>query len=146
MDGSINRTFGYVFGGTYVLVGLVGFAVTGGIGFAASQGKNLIFFGVNPLHNLVHIAVGALLLIGAPGRDEAQAHGVFDVDGCDRSGPPLLGVPLAGDGSANSASPRTSLACTSLVLRPRLVTMGQDQSPEVEPIQPYSVDPYGGNS
>jgi hypothetical protein len=67
MDGSINRMFGYVFGATYVLVGLVGFAVTGGVDFAASQGKDLIFFGVNPLHNLVHIAVGALLLIGAAG-------------------------------------------------------------------------------
>lgn len=67
MDGSINRMFGFVFGATYVVVGLVGFAVTGGVDFAASEGKDLIVFGVNPLHNLIHIAVGALLLGGAAG-------------------------------------------------------------------------------
>ncbi|MGH7641844.1 MAG: DUF4383 domain-containing protein [Candidatus Dormibacteria bacterium] len=61
---SPNQLFGYAFGAVYVLVGLVGFAVTPGVGFAATQGKNLIIFGVNPLHNLVHIAVG-ILLFGA---------------------------------------------------------------------------------
>lgn len=59
-----NQLFGYVFGAVYVLVGLVGFAVTPGVGFAATHGKNLIIFGLNPLHNLVHIAVG-ILLFGA---------------------------------------------------------------------------------
>lgn len=67
MDGSLNRTFGTLFGVTYVAVGLIGFAVTGGVDFAGAQGNNLIVFGVNPLHNLVHIAVGALLLVGAAG-------------------------------------------------------------------------------
>lgn len=60
-----NQWFGYVFGAVYVLVGLVGFAVTPGVGFAATHGKDLIIFGVNPLHNLIHVAVGILLLGGA---------------------------------------------------------------------------------
>ncbi|HEY6537577.1 MAG TPA: DUF4383 domain-containing protein [Candidatus Dormibacteraeota bacterium] len=60
-----NQLFGYVFGAVYIVVGLVGFAVTPGVGFAATQGKNLIVFGVNPLHNLVHILVGLLLLAAA---------------------------------------------------------------------------------
>lgn len=67
MQGSMNRMFGTIFGFTYVLVGVAGFAVTGGVDFAASTGKDLIFFAVNPLHNLVHIAVGGLLLLGARG-------------------------------------------------------------------------------
>ena len=62
---SVNRKFGYAFGAVYALVGLVGFAVTGGVGFAASQGHNLIVFGVNPLHNIIHIAVGGLFIGGA---------------------------------------------------------------------------------
>jgi hypothetical protein len=62
---SPNRTFGGLFGAVYVLVGLVGFAVTSGVGFAATQGKSLIIFGLNPLHNLVHIAIGLLFLAGA---------------------------------------------------------------------------------
>jgi len=62
---SLNRKFGYAFGAVYALVGIVGFAVTSGVGFAATQGHNLIIFGVNPLHNIVHILVGVLLLGGA---------------------------------------------------------------------------------
>lgn len=59
---SSNQLFGTVFGAVYLLVGLVGFAVTSGVGFADETGKNLIIFGLNPLHNIVHIGVGALLL------------------------------------------------------------------------------------
>ncbi len=32
---SVAQTIGYLFGATYLLVGLLGFAVTGGVGFAA---------------------------------------------------------------------------------------------------------------
>lgn len=60
-----NQTFGYAFGGVYVLVGLIGFTVTGGVDFAGTQGNELIIFEVNPLHNLVHVAIGALLIGGA---------------------------------------------------------------------------------
>lgn len=66
---SNNRIFGYVFGAVYLLVGLAGFAVTGGLGYAATDGNNLIIFGVNPLHNLVHLGVGTLLLLGAVAGD-----------------------------------------------------------------------------
>lgn len=57
---SINQRFGYVFGAVYLAVGLLGFAVTGGVGFASSEGALLLgIFELNPLHNLVHLAVGA---------------------------------------------------------------------------------------
>jgi hypothetical protein len=62
---SPNRLLGFAFGTVYVLVGLVGFAITSGVGFAADQGKDLIVFEVNPLHNIVHLAVGAVLLLAA---------------------------------------------------------------------------------
>lgn len=39
--------------------------VTPGVSFAATQGNELIIFEVNPLHNLVHLAVGGLLIGGA---------------------------------------------------------------------------------
>lgn len=60
-----NQGFGYTFGAVYVLVGLAGFFVTGGVDFAGPQGDELIIFEVNPLHNLVHIAIGGLLIGGA---------------------------------------------------------------------------------
>lgn len=58
------RLFASVFGAVYIAVGLVGFAVTGVDGFAATEGSELIVFGLNGLHNLVHVAVGGLLLLG----------------------------------------------------------------------------------
>jgi uncharacterized membrane protein YuzA (DUF378 family) len=62
----LTQTVGLLFGATYVLVGLVGFAVTAGTGFAASHGDKLLgIFELNPLHNVVHIAIGAALLWAA---------------------------------------------------------------------------------
>ncbi len=62
MRNSPNRLVATVFGAVYLLVGLVGFAVTSGVGFFATEGANLIIFEVNPLHNIIHLAIGAALL------------------------------------------------------------------------------------
>lgn len=62
MSGSPNRLLATVFGAVYVLVGLLGFAITGFSGFAETEGETLIVFDVNPLHNIVHLAIGGLLL------------------------------------------------------------------------------------
>lgn len=64
MRTSVNRTLATVFGAVYVLVGLLGFAVTGGVDFIATDGGLLLgIFQVNPLHNIAHIAIGAALVI-----------------------------------------------------------------------------------
>jgi Domain of unknown function (DUF4383) len=64
MRTSPNRLVGTIFGAVYVLVGLLGFAVTGGVGFVATQGGLLLgIFEVNPLHNVAHLLIGAALLI-----------------------------------------------------------------------------------
>lgn len=60
-----TKLFGNVFGAVYVAVGLIGFALTGFDGFAATEGPNLILFEINPLHNIVHVLVGVGLLAGA---------------------------------------------------------------------------------
>jgi hypothetical protein len=62
---SANVLVGYVLGAVYLLVGLLGFAVTSGVGFAATDGGSLLGFEVNPLHNVVHLAVGAALVLAA---------------------------------------------------------------------------------
>jgi len=64
MSKSPNRLVATVFGAVYVLVGLVGFAVTSGVGFLATEGGFILgIFEVNPLHNIVHLVIGAALLI-----------------------------------------------------------------------------------
>ena len=49
----------------YTLVGIAGFFVTGFENFAAETDKTLLGFEINPLHNIVHLLVGAVLLLGA---------------------------------------------------------------------------------
>jgi Domain of unknown function (DUF4383) len=68
------QTFALVFGAIYLLIGLVGFAVTGFDNFATGSTDELIIFHLNPLHNLVHIAIGAVW-IGAAS-DHAKAKSV----------------------------------------------------------------------
>ncbi|TFC41802.1 DUF4383 domain-containing protein [Cryobacterium sp. TMT1-21] len=64
MRTSPNRLIATVFGAVYLLVGLLGFAVTGGVSFFATQGGLLLgIFAVNPLHNTAHLLIGAALLI-----------------------------------------------------------------------------------
>ncbi|MBG6238619.1 preprotein translocase subunit Sss1 [Mycetocola sp. CAN_C7] len=64
MRTSPNRLLATVFGAVYLLVGLLGFAVTGGVSFIATEGNLLLgLFAVNPLHNVAHLLIGAALLI-----------------------------------------------------------------------------------
>jgi uncharacterized protein DUF4383 len=77
MTGSPRRSpaqiFSLVFGAAYVLAGLAGFLVTGVTPFAASRaGGTLIVFGLNPLHNVVHIAIGVVWLVGSTSRRGAR--------------------------------------------------------------------------
>jgi len=64
MSSSPNRLLGVVFGAVYVLVGLLGFSVTAGVGFFDTSGGLLLgLFEVNILHNVAHLLIGAALLI-----------------------------------------------------------------------------------
>lgn len=94
---TLNQKFGYVFGAVYVLVGLVGFAITSGLEFFATEGKDLVFFEINPLHNVVHVAVGALLIIGAS-KGLGASRGVNTLVGSVYLATALLGLFLASDG------------------------------------------------
>ncbi|WP_022892649.1 DUF4383 domain-containing protein [Agromyces subbeticus] len=65
MRNSPNRIVAVIFGAVYLLVGLLGFAVTGGVGFVATEGGLVLgLFEVNPLANVVHLLIGAAFLIG----------------------------------------------------------------------------------
>ncbi|HVL82413.1 MAG TPA: DUF4383 domain-containing protein [Actinomycetota bacterium] len=73
MQGTLNQKVGTIFGAVYLLIGLLGFVVTGFDGFASQEGNLLIAFEVNPLHNLVHLAIGAALVGAArAGHDSAR--------------------------------------------------------------------------
>lgn len=62
---SPNRLLATIFGAVYLLVGLLGFAYTGGVEFFDTEGGLLLgIFEVNPFHNIAHLLIGAILLIG----------------------------------------------------------------------------------
>ncbi len=79
---TLAQTFCLVAGATLIVVGLLGFVI-GGSGFDTGSGVNgddLIIFEVNGWHNLVHIASGAFLLLGArDGRTAATVATAFGV-------------------------------------------------------------------
>jgi hypothetical protein len=59
--------FAVAFGFAYLAGGIAGFAVTGFHGFADMDAPRLLgLFMVNPLHNLVHIAIGVAWICAAP--------------------------------------------------------------------------------
>ena len=66
MTKSANRVIGLIFGAIYIVIGLVGFTATTGIGFFATNGGLLIgLFEVNLAHNLLHLLIGVALFIAA---------------------------------------------------------------------------------
>jgi Domain of unknown function (DUF4383) len=62
-------------GAVYTLVGLLGFLVTGFDNFAAETDKTLLGFEINPLHNLVHLAIGLAGLALWRRLDTARTYG-----------------------------------------------------------------------
>ena len=62
-------------GAVYTLVGVLGFLVTGFDEFAAETDKTLLGFELNPLHNLVHLAIGIAGLVMWRRLDTARIYG-----------------------------------------------------------------------
>ena len=60
------QRFAAVFGVVYLLVGVAGFALTGVTDFSAHNHATLLIFAVNPLHNVIHLALGVAWLAAAP--------------------------------------------------------------------------------
>src|SRR5215211_3484050 len=87
------QRFAQVFGAVYLVVGLLGFAFTG------TSDDKLLLFGVNPLHNIVHLAVGALWL--ASSRTEASARTVSILIGAVYLVVGVLGLFINGSSDLN---------------------------------------------
>lgn len=59
----LNTLVGFAFGAVFVLVGLTGFIVSNGHHAIGQDGGKLLgLFQVNVVHNLVHLAVGAVMI------------------------------------------------------------------------------------
>jgi hypothetical protein len=69
------QTLAAVVGTFFLIIGVAGFFVTGFDDFAEHTDETLLGFGVNPLHNLVHILIGLAGLVLGRTLAEARAFG-----------------------------------------------------------------------
>ena len=74
---SLVKRVGPLFGLLYVTIGILGFFVTGFGNFVQNTGDTLIGFHINPMHNLVHLLIGAFLIIMATRASTAVAEGAI---------------------------------------------------------------------
>jgi hypothetical protein len=73
---TLPEILGLAFGAIYLLVGIVGFFITGFDDFAGnSQHEMLLFFMINPMHNIVHIVIGVAGLLLARSLGGARTYG-----------------------------------------------------------------------
>ena len=70
-----SQLLALVIGAVYTLVGVTGFFVTGLDNFASETNKTLAGFEINPLHNLVHLAIGLAGLALWRRLDTARTYG-----------------------------------------------------------------------
>ncbi len=64
-----------ILGAVYVVLGVIGFAVTGFEGFTQDGPDELLGGGLNPFHNIVHLGAGLFLIIMGLQRSAAVAEG-----------------------------------------------------------------------
>lgn len=73
--GSLAQRFALIAGLIYVVVGLLGFFVTGFDHFTEATGEALFGFELTPFHNIVHLGIGALWLLAALALTRPAAEG-----------------------------------------------------------------------
>jgi hypothetical protein len=76
-DHNIARPIALVLGVAYLAAGLVGFIATGFHGFVTPGGATLLGLKVNIFHNIVHIGIGAILIVASRVPDAAMTQGIM---------------------------------------------------------------------
>ena len=72
---TLPQTIALAFGAIYLLVGIVGFFVTGFDNFFGHTDETLLVFDINPAHNIVHILIGVAGLLLARTLEGARTYG-----------------------------------------------------------------------
>lgn len=99
---TIGQWLALTLGVAFTLAGLAGFAVTGFDNFASNTDKTLLGLEVNPLHNIVHLALGVLGLVMWRRPDTARTYGWLTLIGY--GGVFLYGLVAVGNDDPNLLS------------------------------------------
>lgn len=70
--GSPAQSFALVSAVVYLAAGVIGFAVTGFDDFAGITDEKVVILAVNPLHNIVHLTLGAVYALGIASAERAR--------------------------------------------------------------------------
>jgi hypothetical protein len=76
-DQNIARPIALVLGVVYLAAGVIGFAATGFHGFVTPHGDSFLGFPINIFHNIVHIGIGAILVIASRLPDATMTQGIL---------------------------------------------------------------------
>ena len=74
---NIARPVALIVGIACLAIGVIGFAVTGFTGLVSDGDDKLLGFDLNIFHNIVHLAIGAGLIIGSRMRDVSIVQGML---------------------------------------------------------------------
>jgi hypothetical protein len=74
---NISRPIALVLGVIYLAAGVIGFAATGFHGFVTPHGDSFLGFPINVFHNIVHIGIGAILIIASRLPDATMTQGIL---------------------------------------------------------------------
>lgn len=89
-----------IIGAAYLLVGIVGFFITGFDGFTEhDHDQTLLGFAINPLHNIVHLLIGLLGVVMWKKRSSARTYGWILAIGYGAT--TIYGLIVSGDAEGN---------------------------------------------
>ena len=72
---TVPEVLALAFGAVYILVGIVGFFITGFDNFFEHTGRTLLWFEINGMHNVVHLLIGVAGLLLARTLAGARTYG-----------------------------------------------------------------------
>jgi hypothetical protein len=72
---SLAQSIVPIIGAFYVLIGVIGFFITGFSNFVENTNDALLGFSINPFHNLVHLGIGSFLILMASNKNKAVGEG-----------------------------------------------------------------------
>jgi Domain of unknown function (DUF4383) len=70
------QTFALIFGVVYLLVGIIGFFVSGFDHIVGKDPDKILYFSVNVLHNVVHVLIGILWIVASRAHAAAKSANV----------------------------------------------------------------------
>jgi hypothetical protein len=109
-----------VLGVIYLAAGVFGFIVTGFHGFVTSGGSSVIGLHLNVFHNIVHIGIGAILIVGARLPDATMTQGILLGVGVVYIVATILGflgrLPIIADTTAGSGDNFLHLASATVAI------------------------------